>query len=223
MQERHIAFDTETTGLDPAAGHRIVEIGCVEMVGYVRTGKHFHVYLNPERDIPPEAQKVHGLSREFLADKPRFADIAEEFVRFVGDSVLVAHNASFDMKFINHELKTLGHSPFPTTQSIDTLLMARKKYPGQPASLDALCRRFQIDLSARTLHGALLDAELLCDVYLELMGGRQSSFGLAVQETQQEGQNASSLHHMPFPRRYFPASAEEKESHAAFIASVIKK
>jgi DNA polymerase III subunit epsilon len=222
---RQIAFDTETTGLDPASGHRIVEIGCVELVGYVRTGKVFHAYLNPERDMPPEAEKVHGLSAAFLADKPRFADVVQDFLTFVGDAVLVAHNASFDMKFLNYELRTHGHTPFPAERALDTLLIARKKYPGQPASLDALCKRFNVDLTARTKHGALLDAELLSDVYLELMGGRQASFGLSGAGEGDRLTDGSTLAHASvanFPRRHYTPSDTELAAHEAFLSANVK-
>jgi DNA polymerase-3 subunit epsilon len=221
---RQIAFDTETTGLDPASGHRIVEIGCVELVGYVRTGKTFHAYLNPERDMPPEAEKVHGLSAAFLADKPRFADVVADFLAFVGDAVLVAHNAAFDMKFLNYELRTHGHAPFADDRALDTLLIARKKYPGQPASLDALCRRFNVDLTARTKHGALLDAELLSDVYLELMGGRQASFGLSGAGEGVQSQQGIPTH-VPvthFPRRHFAPSEAELFAHEDFLSTQVK-
>lgn len=180
---REIIFDTETTGLDPKSGHRVVEIGCVEMVHKLRTGNSFHQYINPLRDMPAQAQAVHGISSDFLLDKPVFADIAQSFVDFVGDdSILVAHNASFDMKFINHELKTHGYAMIGENRVIDTLAMARGKFPGAPASLDALCRRFDVDLSRRDKHGALLDAELLAEVYIELCGGRQVGIDFATQE-----------------------------------------
>lgn len=172
---REIALDTETTGFEPRDGHRIVEIGCVEMMNRVRTGKFLHLYLNPERDVPEEAFKVHGLSNDFLRDKPVFKSIACQFMDFIADSPLVIHNAAFDMKFINAELVACGLPPVPFERAIDTLLIARQKYPGAPASLDALCKRFNVDLSRRTLHGALLDSELLTEIYMELLGGRQDS------------------------------------------------
>ncbi|NET71328.1 MAG: DNA polymerase III subunit epsilon [Sphaerospermopsis sp. SIO1G2] len=220
-----IAFDTETTGLSPKEGHRIVEIGCVKMVDYVRSHEpcdEFHCYINPERDMPSAAQRVHGLSAAFLADKPVFADIAAKFVAFVGDATLVAHNAAFDMSFINHELVRAGYPAFPDAQSIDTLRIARQTYPGQPASLDALCRRFGVDLSARTKHGALLDAQLLADMYLELMGGRQTSFGLQDQSDKKEAASSvSHPAHVTFTSRSFPPSEEETAAHRAFIAQHI--
>jgi len=175
---REIVLDTETTGLKPGDGHRIVEIGCVELHNFVPTGVTYHTYLNPERDMPTEAFQVHGLSEAFLSDKPPFAEIVGEFLEFVGDAKLVIHNAAFDMAFINWELKGLGLASIPMSQAIDTVRIAREKFPGAQASLDALCRRFNIDNSVRTKHGALLDAELLAEVYLELMGGRQRGFGL---------------------------------------------
>jgi DNA polymerase III subunit epsilon len=220
--EREIAFDTETTGFEPKEGHRIVEIGCVEMMGHVRTGKTFHCYINPERDIPPQAQAVHGLTEAFLKKHSVFKAIAESFLEFVGDATLVAHNATFDMKFINHELKEAGFAPFPASRSKDTLEMARRNYPGQPASLDALCRRFDIDLSMRTKHGALLDAELLADVYLELMGGKQSSLVLQKQQQQSIATNESTPK-TDFPKRYFALSDEEQQHHKAFIEKHLKE
>lgn len=170
---REIVLDTETTGLDPAQGDRIVEIGCLELINRLPTGKTYHVYINPERDMPREAEAVHGLSAKFLSDKPLFADIADEFVAFVKGAALIIHNARFDMKFLNAELAKLGRDDLRENEIIDTLDMARKKFPGAPASLDALCRRFGVDNSNRDLHGALIDSELLAGVYLELSGGRQ--------------------------------------------------
>ena len=175
---REIAFDTETTGLDPRSGHRIVEIGCVELSNRVPTGRTFHTYVNPERDMPEEAYRVHGLSREFLAGHDVFSAVAVKFLGFVEDAPLVIHNAAFDMGFVNAELERCGHPVIPMERAIDTVEMARRKFPGSPASLDALCKRFGIDLSDRTLHGALLDAQLLAAVYLELSGGRQRGLEL---------------------------------------------
>lgn len=175
---REIVLDTETTGLDPSNGDRLVEIGCVELMNHVPTGNHLQFYINPERPVPAEATAVHGLTDEFLADKPLFSQIYSQFLEFIGDARLVIHNAEFDMKFINWELKNVGHAAIPWGQVTDTLQMARKKFPGSPANLDALCRRFGIDNSNRTFHGALLDSELLAEVYLELLGGRQHGLGL---------------------------------------------
>lgn len=218
---REIALDTETTGLDPEYGHRVVEIGCVEMFGRVRTGKVFHTYLNPERDMPAEAERIHGISGEFLKDKPLFASIGADFLEFIGDATLVIHNASFDMKFLNYELKSFGLPTIPMERVVDTLLIARRKFPGAPANLDALCRRFTIDLSARTKHGALLDAELLADVYMELMGGRQSA--LTLDSSKQEENFAASPEQdvaLDIPLRVFAASNEERASHRAFIGKL---
>ena len=175
---REIVLDTETTGLDPARGDRIVEIGCVEIVNRFLTGRIFHRYINPERNMPAEAFAVHGLSEAFLADKPVFKAIVDEFLDFIGDAPLVAHNASFDANFINHELKRLGKEPVAPARVIDTLQIARRRHPGQQNSLDALCARYGIDNSRRTKHGALLDAEILAEVYAELSGGKQSSLSL---------------------------------------------
>ncbi|HEY8579509.1 MAG TPA: DNA polymerase III subunit epsilon [Beijerinckiaceae bacterium] len=176
---REIVLDTETTGLDPATGDRIVEIGCVEMVNSVLTGRTFHVYLDPERDLPEEAFRVHGLSREFLTGKPKFGEVAQDFVSFIADARLVIHNAEFDIKFINAELNRCGLPPVVMDRVLDTLHLARRKHPGASNTLDALCARYRIDNSKRTKHGALLDAEILAEVYVELNGGRQTSLILA--------------------------------------------
>lgn len=176
---REIVLDTETTGFDPESGDRIVEIGAVELHNHVATGATYHQYINPERSMPAGAFEVHGLGDDFLRDKPKFAEIAQAFLEFVGDAKMVIHNASFDMKFLNAELGWVNKPKLPWEQAIDTLAIARKKFPGSPASLDALCRRFGINNDARTLHGALLDSEILAEVYLELIGGRQPDFGLS--------------------------------------------
>jgi DNA polymerase-3 subunit epsilon len=176
---REIVFDTETTGLSPQGGDRIVEIGCVELINHIPSGNTFHVYINPERDMPDAAFRVHGLSTEFLSDKPVFAMIAEGFVDFVGDARLVAHNAAFDVAFLNHELGLMGLPSLAEDRIVDTLALARRKHPFGPNSLDALCQRYGIDNSRRTRHGALLDSEILAEVYLELLGGRQTDLGLA--------------------------------------------
>lgn len=177
---REIVWDTETTGFEAEGGDRLVEIGAVELFNHMPTGKVYHQYVNPERSMPQEAFAVHGLGDEFLSDKPLFKSIAQDFIDFIGDAVIIAHNAKFDMRFINAELKRIGKSPIPMSQSLDTLDIARKKYPGAQNSLDALCRRFGIDNSAREKHGALLDSEILAEVYLELIGGRQPDFALSV-------------------------------------------
>lgn len=173
---REISLDTETTGLDPSSGDRIVEIGCVEMINHVATDQSFHVYLDPKRPMSPEATEITGLTDEFLAGKPLFESIAQAFADFIGDDLLVIHNAPFDVKFINAEFRRVGLPPLDRNRVMDTLPMARKKFPGAQANLDALCRRFGIDNSVREKHGALLDAELLAEVYLELIGGRQPDF-----------------------------------------------
>ena len=226
---REICFDTETTGLDPNTGHRLVEIGCVELINRVPTGETFHIYLNPERDMPVEAFQVHGLSESFLADKPLFVDVVEDFLEFVGDGILVIHNAAFDMKFINAELTACGRPTIPMSQTVDTVAMARAKFPGSPASLDALCKRFQIDNSARTKHGALLDAELLAEVYIELTGGRQTglSFGDSEAADSSETRPSQEMVASPVagrpvrPARPHAASDEEKAAHAAFLDAKI--
>lgn len=174
---REIILDTETTGLDPADGHRLIEIGCIELHQFVPTGRTYHQYINPERDVPPDAAAVHGLTTEFLLDKPVIAEVFSDLLDFIGEAPLVIHNAEFDMKFLNAEGKKLGFRPFKN-EIVDTLLMARQMFPGQPASLDALCKRYKIDNTHRTYHGALLDAELLAEVYLELKGGRQQGLRL---------------------------------------------
>src|SRR6185503_17555531 len=175
---REIVLDTETTGFEPADGHRIVEIGCVELIDHLPTGASKQFYLHPERLVPVESQRIHGLTDEFLADKPKFDDIVEELMDFIGDSALVIHKASFDLKFMNSELHRVGRPPLPYARAIDTIEIAKNKLPGARYSLDELCKRFAIDLSARTKHGALLDAELTAQVYLELVGGRQKKLSL---------------------------------------------
>jgi DNA polymerase-3 subunit epsilon len=178
---REIVLDTETTGFEPETGDRIVEIGALELLNHLPTGRTFHVYINPERSMPEAAFAVHGLGDDFLRDKPVFAKVARDFVDFIGDARLVIHNAPFDMKFLNWELGRLGYPVMPMDRATDTVIMARRKFPGSPASLDALCRRFGIDNSGRTLHGALLDSQLLAEVYLELIGGRQPDFALSAE------------------------------------------
>ncbi len=213
---REIALDTETTGLDPKAGHRIVEIGCVEMINRVSTGKVFHQYVNPERDMPAEAEAIHGLSEDFLSTHPVFEKTADEFLEFIGSSQLVIHNAEFDMRFINAELALLKRDPIPMDRTTDTVRMARRKFPGAPANLDALCRRFNIDNSNRELHGALLDARLLADVYLELTGGRQTDLGLATAGATETSIGDTTARTQREARAFAP-SAEEEAAHAAFL------
>jgi DNA polymerase-3 subunit epsilon len=215
---REIVFDTETTGFEPSDGHRIVEIGLVELFEHFPTGKELRFYLNPEREVPIESQRVHGLSNDFLADKPLFAHVVDEFLEFIGDAPLVIHNASFDIKFINAELARVGRDPIPLHRAIDTIEIAKRKLPGVRYSLDELCKRFAIDLTARTKHGALLDCQLTAQVYLELIGGRQRGFSLAPEEI------AAATSTGPGPARQRPAplaprlSEEERTRHETFVA-----
>lgn len=216
---REIVLDTETTGFDPESGDRIVEIGAVELWNHVATGNTYHQYINPERSMPQEAFEVHGLGDDFLRDKPVFAQIADAFLEFVGDSKMIIHNASFDMKFLNAELKWLNKRQLPWEQALDTLAIARKRFPGSPASLDALCRRFNIDNSSRTLHGALLDSEILAEVYLELIGGKQPDFALSVSKEKTAGASVDTdwrptRRPKPLPSRI---TENEKAAHAAFV------
>lgn len=219
---RELVLDTETTGFDPESGDRIVEIGAVELIGHMPTGNTYHQYINPQRDMPEDAFRVHGLSEEFLRDKPVFSDIAEAFLEFVGDARLVIHNASFDMKFLNAELKRAGKRILPMEQSLDTLAMARRKFPGAQASLDALCRRFGIDNSSRTLHGALLDSEILAEVYLELIGGRQPGLVLGNDGNDSASENgAERWRAMPRPTPLKPRiTQEEAAAHDAFVKAM---
>ncbi len=229
---REIVLDTETTGFDPDAGDRIVEIGCLELYNHMPTGKTFHQYINPERDMPDEAFGVHGIGPDLLVapraaqagevtlkDKPVFKAVGQAFVDFIGDARLVIHNASFDMKFLNAELAWMGLPQIPWEQATDTLAIARKKFPGAPASLDALCRRFSIDNSSRTLHGALLDSEILAEVYLELIGGRQPDLVLAPEQGASSGGGAGGAWRpqprpTPLPSR---VTKEEAAAHDAFV------
>jgi len=211
---REIVLDTETTGLDPNDGHRIVEIGCIELVNHMPTGRVFHRHVNPERDMPEDAYAVHGLSAEFLANHPPFAMHVEEFLEFVGDGKLIIHNAEFDIKFLNAELRRLGKEPL-RCEVEDTLTLARRRFPGAQASLDALCRRFAIDLSARTKHGALLDCELLAAVYLELIGGRQPGLDFVDDGILVEG--ALTISRPTRPARPHAASLDELAAHAAML------
>ncbi len=219
MRMREIVLDTETTGLDPAAGHRVVEIACIELVNRVPTGKSYQTYLNPERDMPIEAFQVHGLSAEFLSAHPRFADEADNFLDFIGHAGFVIHNAEFDLKFLNAELKKIGRDDLSSHPVTDTVMMARKKFPGAPASLDALCRRFAIDNSARTVHGALLDAELLAEVYLELTGGRQPGLGFGAETREATAAARAQPREARAPRPH-EAGAEELAAHAAFVGGI---
>lgn len=219
---REIVLDTETTGFDPETGDRIVEIGAVELVNQLPTGRVYHQYINPERSMPMGAFEVHGLGDDFLRDKPKFKEIAPAFVDFVGDdSILVIHNASFDMKFLAFELQKAGFTPIPMERSLDTVAIARKKFPGSPASLDALCRRFGIDNSAREKHGALLDAELLAEVYLELLGGRQTGLVLQTAAAAAAAEGGEAWKPRPRPVPLPPRlTAAEAEAHQVFIAKM---
>lgn len=219
---REVVLDTETTGLDPLAGHRVVEIGCVELLNHMPTGRTYQTYIDPERDMPPEAGAVSGLTTEFLKGKPLFMDVVDAFLAFVGDAALVAHNAGFDLGFINAELVRLKRPAFSMDRAIDTVAMARRRYPGAPASLDALCKRFGVDTTARFKHGALIDAELLAKVYLELIGGREP--GLALSGLEASGGSsagAGKAIERPYraPRAHAP-SAEEIAAHAAFVGKL---
>ncbi len=219
---REIVLDTETTGFDADKDDRIVEIGAIELVNHLPTGETFHVYINPERSMPQEAFEVHGLGDEFLSKQPKFAEIAQSFVDFIGpDAKLVIHNAKFDMKFLNAELKRAGYQTLPWERALDTLAVARNKFPGAPATLDALCRRFGVDNSNRELHGALLDSELLAEVYLELIGGRQPDLVLDKPESESEVQTGTDLQTQtrqprpaPLPSRL---TGEEAAAHSEFV------
>jgi DNA polymerase-3 subunit epsilon len=219
---REIVVDTETTGLDPLRGDRLVEIGCVEMFNHMPTGQTFHRYINPQRDMPQEAYAVHGLSTEFLTDKPLFAAVAEEFLAFIGDAPLIIHNASFDASFLNAELEKVGRTALPRERLVDTLLLARRKHPGVSNRLDDLCSRYAIDNSHRTKHGALLDAELLAEVYVDLIGARQSSLGLATAAMARVDARADA----PRRQRLVPLAPRLTEAartaHRAFVATLQK-
>ena len=217
---REVVLDTETTGIDPASGHRVVEIGAVELVNHIPSGRRFQRYLDPERDMPEDAERVHGLSRTFLAKHRRFADEVDEFLTFIGDAKLVMHNAPFDLGFLNAELERIRRVPIPAERTVDTLSIARRKYPGAPASLDALCKRFGIDRSMREKHGALLDAELLTEVYLELTGGRQPGLELQRAVPLQDAAPAPRADRSArAPRAHAPTEGEAA-AHAAFVATL---
>ncbi|MDZ4868701.1 MAG: DNA polymerase III subunit epsilon [Alphaproteobacteria bacterium] len=220
---REIVLDTETTGLDPGQGHRIIEIGCLELRNRTPTGAKYHAYINPERDVPEESQRITNLSTEFLRDKPVFADVVDGFLEFIGDSGLVIHNAEFDLKFLNAELGKLKKGSIPSTRAVDTLMIARRRFPGASASLDALCRRFDISLDDRRAkgHGALLDAALLAEVYLELSGGRQPGLELVANAGLSDNRAVIFKPVVPRPSPLPPRiSAEELERHAVAIATL---
>lgn len=222
---REIVLDTETTGMDPETGDRIVEIGCVELMNHIPTGRTLQLYINPEREVPPEAVAVHGITNEFLKDKPVFSQVYPEFVAFIRGAKLVIHNAEFDMKFINYQLKDVGEAPVPWSEVTDTLAMARKKFPGSPANLDALCRRFGVDNTGREFHGALLDSQLLAEVYLELLGGRQHGLSLlSGSGASGKAENVSvdaAAKDKPFREpRTFAIPEEEQAAHAAMLEKI---
>jgi DNA polymerase III subunit epsilon len=223
---REIILDTETTGLDPKTGHRVIEIACLELVDFIPTGKSFHRYIHPERPIDPEAERVHGISLDFLKGKPTFAatEVVEDFLAFVGDSLLVAHNAAFDRGFINWELEMADRAPFPETQWSCTMEMARRRFPGMYNSLDALCKRFRISLADREKHGALIDCKLLAQVYLELCGGKERGLDLTPAQLKTAvsvaaSQTAYGIRPRPLAPR---CTDEERAAHAAFIAEVLQ-
>ncbi len=226
---RQIVLDTETTGMDPATGDRIVEIGCVEMIDRMLTGNHFHAYMNPERDMPVEAFNVHGLSEEFLSDKPLFSEVAQDFIQYIDGAELIIHNATFDMKFLDHELKLLKMNSLTSQCSvIDSLKVARDQYPGQRNSLDALCKRLGIDNSKRTLHGALLDSEILAQVYLAMTGGQDSLFGGVDAAEEENAANQMQMNVVEIKAeaitntRVIMANADELSAHDAFVAKIKK-
>jgi DNA polymerase-3 subunit epsilon len=223
---REIVLDTETTGLDPLSGHRLIELACIELENQIPTGRSFHRYIDPEREIDFEAERVHGLSTGFLRGKPKFGDVevVEAFLEFVGDAALVAHNAGFDRNFINAELERIGRLGFAETRWVDTLALAQKRFPGMYNSLDALCKRFRISLVEREKHGALIDAKLLANVYLELQGGRERGLDLALVGARRAVEAAAAIVYGPRPRPLAPRStAEERAAHAAFIRDVLKE
>lgn len=222
MNIREIVLDTETTGLNPQDGHRIVEIGALEMVNKVLTGNKFHFYINPERDMPSEAYRIHGISSDFLKDKPIFKEIAEEFLEFIEGGKLVIHNAPFDIKFLNYELSLVNLPSLELSEAIDTLIIARKNYPGARVNLDALCRRFKIDNSSREFHGALLDAALLAEVYVELTGGRQTSFVMGNGASSEFQKDVVGIKAEGNKLVVYPTEAEVKK-HQGFMEKFIKK
>jgi DNA polymerase III subunit epsilon len=222
---REIVLDTETTGFEPHLGHRMVEIACIEIEDFIPTGRSFHTYIDPERDMPPDAERVHGLSSAFLTGKPKFAEasVVEAFLTFVGDAPIIAHNANFDRAFVNHELGLCGREALPEARWIDSLGLARVRFPGMPNSLDALCKRFKISLAERDLHGALIDARLLASVYLELKGGRERRLELATVSMVTAVSAAKQAAYGPRTRPLAPRSTEaERATHAAFILDSVK-
>lgn len=230
---REICLDIETTGLDPREGHKIVEIACFELLDKVKTGKFFHSFVNPRRDMPEEAFRIHGISGEFLKDKPIFDLIVDKFLNFIGDDIIIIHNAPFDTKFLNYELNLVQKKPLNMSKVVDSLVLARKKFPGSPNSLDALCKRFQLDLSKRQKHGAMIDTELLCDVYIELMGGAQGGFGFDSDNIAKKESNKLQPNFLQkkivkkdkpiIEARDYSPSVQELEAHQAFIKKNFKE
>jgi DNA polymerase-3 subunit epsilon len=218
---REIILDTETTGLSPGDGQKIVEIGCLEIINLIPTGRTYQQYINPERDIPPEATAVHGITGDFLADKPTFSEIADDFLAFIGESTLVIHNANFDMKFLNAELAKINYPKLKFSRTLCTMMLAREMFPGSPANLDALCRRFKVDNSGLIHHGALLDSELLADVYLELKGGRQTKLSLTAARKKQVAGTSSTTKSYKEPRIFSP-TPEELAQHQVLISKIRK-
>ncbi|MDB5368660.1 MAG: polymerase subunit epsilon [Roseomonas sp.] len=218
---RALVLDTETTGLDPATGDRVLEVAVVELLNLVPTGRHFHRLIDPERDVPEEAARIHGFTRDMLAGKPKFAEILPGLLEFLGDDPVIAHNAAFDFNFLDHEFRRAGAAPIPRSRMVDTLVMAKKRFPGLPNSLDALCRRYGIDNTMRTSHNALLDVQLLSQVYLELMGGKQPGFELA-SSRMESTPRAVLLDQVPVDRVPHPitVSAGELAAHAAFLGKL---
>ncbi len=216
---REIVLDTETTGLDPNSGHRIIEIGCIELINHLPSGREFQVYINPERDVPAEASAISGIFTDFLLDKPLFIDVVDDFLSFIEDSPLIIHNASFDLKFLNFELKRVEKSPILPSRSTDTLFMARRKFPGSPANLDALCSRFNIDTSSRVKHGAVIDCRLLAEVYLNLIGGRQTKLDFLAELTSNKPTLKATTKTVK-PARPHEASEEELIAHKKFVDGI---
>jgi DNA polymerase-3 subunit epsilon len=222
MTVREIVFDTETTGIDPRDGHKIVEIGCVELMDGVQTGRTFHHYLNPERDIPPETTEIHGITNEQVRDKPLFGQIADDFLAFIGTAPMVAHNAEFDFRFINAELENIGRAPLSPARMVDTVKIAKRLYPGARLSLDALCARLGIDTSARVKHGALIDSQILAEVYVEMLGGKQRGLELSAVSADHAAHTVAlpeseKIYRAP---REFKPSQEELATHAAFVGKM---
>jgi DNA polymerase-3 subunit epsilon len=216
---REIVLDTETTGLYAKSGDRIVEIGCVELVNKVRTGSTYHTYINPQRDIPMESIKIHGISNDFVKDKPTFSKVAKDFLEYIGNSTLIIHNAGFDVSFLNYELALLGYPELSFKRVVDTLILARRTFPGAPASLDALCKRFNISLASREKHGAIIDAELLALVYVELMGGSQSSLDFASPDSLSSSITSRLIREQREPR-VFELTEEEKQNHEDLLKRI---